>query len=143
MPAGAIIDIEVNDPRLAFPQKITWPGILPPLPVAGGGTSLNGEWSPNAASFPSPKDSIWDREHCKSILEAHLTEQQLSERRGNQLVPGQKLQFGANDVGVPVMLVQRSPDMVSGSELSVQSGAIAAGEHGKKAARRAEHLANG
>ena len=107
--SGVVIGMEVEDPRLKFPQKVR------------PKTAINSEQQQEKVLANWPKGAgisrIWDRECCDKIKEKRQSEQQLNDRRHNHLVPGEKLEFDEiKDVAVPLLLIQRSEQLLMGSD---------------------------
>ncbi|CAO3630201.1 unnamed protein product [Cunninghamella blakesleeana] len=108
LPYGSVIGLTIQDPRLKFPQKAR--------PLNKEEVSTTSTSSILNLSLSWPKEAsvsdIWDEEMRKKCILNKPTETQLSQRRGNNLLPGSKLTFTSEDVRVPILLIQRGGPLI-------------------------------
>ncbi|KAI9495878.1 NUC188 domain-containing protein [Zychaea mexicana] len=105
IPPGSVIGLTVQDPRLAFAQKVHERTNQVPPEADSRLTELFAQWPEDIAY-----SDIWDENIRKKLLESLPSEHALAKRREENLLPGTKLEFKPNDgdVQIPVLLVQRS-----------------------------------
>ncbi|KAG2219767.1 hypothetical protein INT45_008598, partial [Circinella minor] len=103
LPPGSILGLSVQDPRLAFAQKVPKRTNSIPTEANLRLTELLTHWPEDIAY-----SDIWDKNVRKTVLERLPSEYSLAERRQENLLPGTKLEFKHDDVQIPILLVQRS-----------------------------------
>ncbi|KAJ1913814.1 Ribonucleases P/MRP protein subunit pop1 [Mycoemilia scoparia] len=127
---GIVLGFEVEDPRLTFPHKQRTTS-----PENGSNETSNNEvvdelfrnWPNCSASY----SKIWNPTHCKTLLNTRQTDHQLNLRRKNALVPGQKLKYDPEiDIKVPILLIQKSAQSLSGSGSSSNNSDLYQGNCG-------------
>ncbi|KAK9898144.1 POP1-domain-containing protein [Cystobasidium minutum MCA 4210] len=97
IPAGSILSLDVQDPRLHFPP-----------------TLARSEKSHSKAALFRPAEELaqnrhfWDAAYRKELVAPRYSKKELDDRRAKLLAPGTRLQAQADDNSIPVMLIQRS-----------------------------------
>ncbi|KAG2180764.1 hypothetical protein INT44_003771, partial [Umbelopsis vinacea] len=102
LPAGAVLGITVQDPRLRFPQKL--PRRTNQVPSID-----EKDMQHNIASWPSDVASsdLWNEEIREELRKNKIPEVELNVRRSKNLLPGTKLTPTDNDARIPIILAQR------------------------------------
>ncbi|KAJ3162781.1 hypothetical protein HDU86_003755 [Geranomyces michiganensis] len=119
---GAVIALNVVDPRISFPPKMP-PRKLPTASAEQAIDAILSEWPIGVA-----QSVIWDPAVRRSCLETRQSEGALNKRRSEALVPGTRLDIIAEDVKIPVLLLQRNcRALVSDAALRKESREYAAG----------------
>ncbi|KAI9244813.1 NUC188 domain-containing protein [Phascolomyces articulosus] len=108
LPPGSVIGLSVQDPRLAFAQKVPKRINSVPLKAEATLTELFSQWPENIAY-----SDIWDTNTRKKVLENLPSEYSLAQRRQENLLPGTKLEFKSDDIQIPVLLIQRSSGQIN------------------------------
>ncbi|KAI8137837.1 ribonucleases P/MRP protein subunit POP1-domain-containing protein [Fennellomyces sp. T-0311] len=104
IPPGSVIGLTVQDPRLAFAQKVQPQSNPIPSEASARLSQLLAQWPEDIAY-----SAIWDDEARKKVTELLPSEHALAKRREENLLPGTKLEFKPEDPRIPILLVQRSP----------------------------------
>jgi len=102
LPAGAVLGITVQDPRLRFPQKL--PRRTDVIPPADGEKlqQILAAWPNDVAS-----SDLWNEQVREELRKKKIPEAQLNVRRSKNLLPGTKLELTDADARIPILLVQR------------------------------------
>ncbi|KAJ2546288.1 Ribonucleases P/MRP protein subunit pop1 [Coemansia sp. RSA 1933] len=110
---GRVLALRINDPRLRFPRGLHAPA--PPC-RADQLESVLRAW-PDGASDLGPDDGgLWDRAQCAKDADSRPSDNDLNERRRQNLVPGETLQPRAGvDVTVPVVAMRSGPEALVGA----------------------------
>ncbi|KAG1461107.1 hypothetical protein G6F56_005800 [Rhizopus delemar] len=100
---GSVLGLVVNDPRLRFPQKVPpRTNEIPSLEQHKINSIVAADWPKDVADC-----DLWDAQSRKTLFEKKVSEYSLNQRRGNNLVPGSKLEPTADDSQIPILLFQR------------------------------------
>ncbi|KAI8978898.1 ribonucleases P/MRP protein subunit POP1-domain-containing protein [Pilobolus umbonatus] len=106
--AASVLGLIVNDPRLKFPQKV-------PPRTNNINTQQQREiqqildrWPDDVAATP-----IWSDDLRKALYEYKISEYHLNLRRGENVVPGSKLEPMESDSKIPILLIQRGECMAN------------------------------
>ncbi|KAJ1658688.1 Ribonucleases P/MRP protein subunit pop1 [Dispira simplex] len=106
LPPESILGLDVHDPRLTFPSKVSVDHVRViqqgALPTPEAGEWLT-QWPQELAA-----STLWDQDANPTLLASKVSEHDLNSRRANQLVPGSKLEPTPQDAIVPVLLLQRA-----------------------------------
>ncbi|KAJ1976511.1 Ribonucleases P/MRP protein subunit pop1 [Dimargaris verticillata] len=105
LPAGAVLGLNIQDPRLTFPHKVSVEHITQRQAELGTATispSWMTRWPRSVALSP-----LWDPQVRQALATNKAPEHALNQRRQDNLIPGTKLAFTANDAVLPVLLFQR------------------------------------
>ncbi|KAH8554274.1 NUC188 domain-containing protein [Umbelopsis sp. PMI_123] len=102
LPAGAVLGITVQDPRLRFPQKLSRrTNEVPPTEET--------ELQHNIANWPSDiaSSDLWNEGIREELRKNKIPEAELNVRRSKNLLPGTKLTLTDSDARIPIILAQR------------------------------------
>ncbi|XP_033914870.3 ribonucleases P/MRP protein subunit POP1 [Acipenser ruthenus] len=113
IPAGTVLGLTVDDPRLNLPNKRSQsmpdPSRVQDLQIRQltlSGVAAECAWS-----------SIWDQAVRDNVTENKIPEKELNHMKSELLVPGSHLSLGPKDSRIPILLVQQ-PGKQTGEELS-------------------------
>ncbi|KAM3579893.1 Ribonucleases P/MRP protein subunit pop1 [Umbelopsis sp. WA50703] len=113
LPAGAVLGITVQDPRLRFPQKLPRRSNIIPEQEQKEMQKYLAFWPDDVA-----KSDIWNETIRKSLRDHKIPEKDLNVRRSKNLLPGTKLDFTRDDAKIPILLVQRGSASQTNKTLS-------------------------
>ncbi|KAJ1964714.1 Ribonucleases P/MRP protein subunit pop1 [Dispira parvispora] len=106
LPPGSVLGLDVHDPRLTFPSKVSVEHVRV-LQQAGLPTPEASEWL-TRWPLELASSALWDQDINSTLLASKVSEHSLNSRRANQLVPGSKLEPTPLDAVVPILLLQRA-----------------------------------
>ncbi|KAJ1977992.1 Ribonucleases P/MRP protein subunit pop1 [Dimargaris xerosporica] len=105
LPAGAVLGLDIQDPRLTFPHKVSVEHITQRQNELGT-AALNQSWMtrwPRSVAH----SRLWDPQVRQALATNKTPEEALNQRRQANLIPGTKLAFMDNDAVLPILLFQR------------------------------------
>ncbi|KAJ3083856.1 hypothetical protein HDU99_005421 [Rhizoclosmatium hyalinum] len=130
LPAGVILGLTINDPRLTFPPKMKPRATgLPPASIQSSLHNLLTKWPSNLSST-----TLNNSESRKTYLHLSPTEHQLNKARSESLAPpGTPLPPSAGGPPIPILLIQRNSigstdkigEFVNGWDVIVPAGTAA------------------
>ncbi|XP_030226745.1 ribonucleases P/MRP protein subunit POP1 isoform X2 [Gadus morhua] len=115
VPPGTVLGLNVEDPRLALPQKRTQA-----LSVVSADQDIDEttrELMLKGVPEHCCQSSLWDRFVRDNVTDNKLSEQEINRRKGEVLVPGSRLRPTPPQSRVPVLMVQQ-PGKQVGQEMS-------------------------
>ncbi|KAI8388722.1 NUC188 domain-containing protein [Radiomyces spectabilis] len=105
--SGVVLGLNVEDPRLRFPQKIPpLPATVPP-DVTARLEAVIQRWPHDVAN-----SDIWESNVRKHIYDSKNSDYSLIKRREQNLLPGTNLEFTSDDNRIPVLLIQRNNPII-------------------------------
>ncbi|KAG2178757.1 hypothetical protein INT43_001603, partial [Umbelopsis isabellina] len=113
LPAGAILGLNVQDPRLKFPQKLPRRSNIIPEQEQTQMQKYLADWPDDIA-----KSDIWNESIRQELRNNKIPEKDLNARRNKNLLPGTKLKFTSDDAKIPILLVQRGTASQTNKTLS-------------------------
>ncbi|KAJ2509649.1 Ribonucleases P/MRP protein subunit pop1 [Coemansia sp. RSA 1939] len=115
---GCVLALRINDPRLRFPRGL----LHSPAPVCADTAQLDAilqRWPDTADDLGCDDAGVWDRAQCAKDVDSRPSDKDLNERRRQNLVPGEGLQYRPGvDVTVPVIAVRSGPEALVGARVS-------------------------
>ncbi|KAJ2389052.1 Ribonucleases P/MRP protein subunit pop1, partial [Coemansia sp. RSA 2603] len=102
LPEGVVLALRIHDPRLRFPPRAD-ASLQPAVPDAL--ENVLRSWPAAAARLGGGSDAgVFDRAACAADVARRPSEHALNQRRHALLAPGTRLQPGAADVSLPLVL---------------------------------------
>ncbi|KAJ2958269.1 hypothetical protein NQZ79_g6113 [Umbelopsis isabellina] len=113
LPAGAILGLTVQDPRLRFPQKLPRRSNIIPEQEQIQMQKYLADWPDDIAN-----SDIWNESIRQDLRDNKIPEKDLNARRSKNLLPGTKLELTSDDATIPILLVQRGTASPTNKALS-------------------------